>query len=137
MTMRTTPRGAAIPSISDVVARIERLRRSRGQQPALPAMDGQLLQPTGSPALFLWECGPSGEIAWVEGAHEPGWTGLPPTAWNAVFTGATQIQIASMIAYLVAKLARSRASGRRIVGLLATPPLVQVGTRTATGPAGR
>ncbi len=31
-------------------------------------MDGQLLQPTGSPALFRWECGPSGEIAWVEGA---------------------------------------------------------------------
>jgi len=62
------PRGTAIPSISDVVARIERLRRSRGQQPVLPPMDGQLLQPTGSPALFRWECGPSGEIAWVEGA---------------------------------------------------------------------
>lgn len=41
-----------------------------------------------------------------------------------------------MIAYLVAKLARSRASARRIVGLLAAPPLVEVGSRTATGPAG-
>ena len=36
-----------------------------------------------------------------------------------------------MIAYLVAKLARSRASARRIVGLLAAPPLVEVGSRTA------
>lgn len=41
-----------------------------------------------------------------------------------------------MIAYLVAKLARSRASARRVVGLLAAPPLVEVGSRTATGPAG-
>lgn len=41
-----------------------------------------------------------------------------------------------MIAYLVAKLARSRASARRIVGLYAAPPLVEVGSRTAGGPAG-
>jgi hypothetical protein len=60
------PAGKAepVPSISDVVARIERLRSSRehaaataGQAPA-----------TGSPALFRWECSPSGEIDWVEGA---------------------------------------------------------------------
>ena len=62
------PRDTRIPSISDVVARIERLRRSRGQAPALPAMTGELLRPTTSPGLFRWECGPSGEIAWVEGA---------------------------------------------------------------------
>src|SRR3990170_1257837 len=47
-----------------MVARIERMRRMRA--PAVPrehpttALD--------SPALFRWECGPSGEIAWVEGA---------------------------------------------------------------------
>jgi putative ABC transport system ATP-binding protein len=40
-----------------------------------------------------------------------------------------------MIAYLVAKLARSRASARRIVDLLGTPPLVDVGDRSAEGPA--
>ncbi len=39
-----------------------------------------------------------------------------------------------MIAYLVAKLARSRASARRIVGLLAAEHLVAVGSRTAAGP---
>jgi hypothetical protein len=63
-------RGQAIPSISDVVARIERLRRGRMQPPAgayPPADRAQPVAP-GSPALFRWECGPSGEIAWVEGA---------------------------------------------------------------------
>src|SRR6478609_9330825 len=39
-----------------------------------------------------------------------------------------------MIAYLVAKLARSRASARRIVGLLAAEHLVAVGSHTAAGP---
>ena len=60
-------RGTAIPSISDVVARIERLRRSRAQQ-ATPPFEGRILGPSGAPSLFRWECGPSGEIAWVEGA---------------------------------------------------------------------
>ncbi|QWF20150.1 ABC transporter ATP-binding protein/permease [Nocardioides sp. LMS-CY] len=36
-----------------------------------------------------------------------------------------------MIAYLVAQLARSRASARRILGVLAAPPLVRAGDRTA------
>ena len=55
-----------VPSISDVVARIERLRRGRAQaaasagEPAAPA--------AGAPTLFRWECIPSGEIVWVEGA---------------------------------------------------------------------
>ena len=54
------------PSLHDVVARIERRRRSRGlpggaapQAPAAPA---------GAPTLFRWECDPSGEIAWIDGA---------------------------------------------------------------------
>lgn len=38
-----------------------------------------------------------------------------------------------MVAYLVAALARSRASATRIVELLAAPPLVLVGDRTAAG----
>lgn len=53
------------PSLHEVVERIERRRRNRaGAKGAagFPA-NGQ-----GSPALFRWECGPGGEIAWVDGA---------------------------------------------------------------------
>ncbi len=57
-----------VPSISEVVARIERLRSSRAQA-AQPKPDPV---PRGGdypvPALFRWECGPGGEIEWVEGA---------------------------------------------------------------------
>ncbi|GAB2452713.1 ABC transporter ATP-binding protein [Nocardioides hungaricus] len=41
-----------------------------------------------------------------------------------------------MVAYLVAALARSRASARRIVEVLAAPPLVHVGDRSAVAPGG-
>jgi len=54
-----------IPSISDVVARIERLRQSREFRDAEPP------QPVAAPEqsrLFRWECNESGEIEWVEGA---------------------------------------------------------------------
>jgi hypothetical protein len=53
--------------LSEVVARIERRRATREQrQPtAAPKPAGP---PVGASALFRWECGPSGEIAWVEGA---------------------------------------------------------------------
>ena len=54
----------SVPSISDVVARIERLRRSR-RQVSPEAGEGPV---PSAPALFRWECGPSGEISWVEGA---------------------------------------------------------------------
>jgi hypothetical protein len=55
------------PSLSDVVARIERRRRKRDlQQPG--ARRRAAAAQAGSSALFRWECGPSGEIAWVEGA---------------------------------------------------------------------
>jgi His Kinase A (phospho-acceptor) domain len=60
------PRAPAGPSLSDVVARIERRRRTREQQTAVAARAPT--PATGAPALFRWECGPSGEIAWVEGA---------------------------------------------------------------------
>ena len=57
-----------VPSISEVVARIERLRTSRAQVP-VPKPDPL---PRGAdypvPGLFRWECGPGGEIEWVEGA---------------------------------------------------------------------
>jgi hypothetical protein len=59
-------RQPAGPSLSDVVARIERRRRTRAAQ-AAPAQAGPVPAP-GAPALFRWECGPSGEIAWIEGA---------------------------------------------------------------------
>jgi hypothetical protein len=57
------PRPAG-PSLSEVVARIERRRRSREAQrnAAVAAV------PQEAPSVFRWECGPSGEIAWVEGA---------------------------------------------------------------------
>lgn len=68
----TTPRSTrapaapAGPSLSEVVARIERRRRNRraGDQSAAEAN----AYTDAPPALFRWECGPSGEIAWVEGA---------------------------------------------------------------------
>jgi signal transduction histidine kinase len=58
-----TPRAAG-PSLSDVVARIERRRRSREAQRSAAAVT----VPAEAPSMFRWECGPSGEIAWVEGA---------------------------------------------------------------------
>ena len=62
------PGGAqAIPSISDLVARIERLRRTR--QPGDSGRAGTRGR-GGDPAsmLFRWEALPSGEIGWVDGA---------------------------------------------------------------------
>ena len=59
------PSPPAGPSLHDVVARIERRRRNRAPQ-AGPASAGTI--PEGAPALFRWECGPGGEIAWVDGA---------------------------------------------------------------------
>ena len=56
------------PSLSEVVARIERRRRHRGAQPADRAGIAARMAPAGAPMLFRWECGPGGEIAWVEGA---------------------------------------------------------------------
>jgi signal transduction histidine kinase len=54
----------APPSLHEVVERIERRRRLRSgqQEPSAGAAAEEL------PSLFRWECGPSGEIAWVEGA---------------------------------------------------------------------
>jgi hypothetical protein len=54
------------PSLHDVVARIERRRRSRDAASPAATEAERVLQ--GSPALFRWECGPGGDIAWVEGA---------------------------------------------------------------------
>jgi signal transduction histidine kinase len=52
-----------IPSISEVVARIERLRNMREIGPeAAPIEAAQ------SPRLFRWECNEAGEIDWVDGA---------------------------------------------------------------------
>ena len=62
-----------VPSISEVVARIERLRSSRAQPP-VPQTDHALVDVAPRapeypvPALFRWECGAGGEIEWVEGA---------------------------------------------------------------------
>ena len=60
---KPTAKPEHVPSISEVVARIERLRSSRERNAAA----NQAPAP-GSPSLFRWECSPSGEIDWVEGA---------------------------------------------------------------------
>ena len=53
------------PSLSEVVARIERRRALREQRAPSIAVEGG---PQGACPLFRWECGASGEIVWVEGA---------------------------------------------------------------------
>lgn len=63
---------APIPSISEVLARIENLRQERHvvrpqPQPSAASPTGSRGAPEGPSPLFRWECGPSGEIAWVEG----------------------------------------------------------------------
>ena len=62
--------GGPMPTISEVLARIEHLREER--QFSRPQPQPVPVQTPRSPAdgpspLFRWECGPSGEIAWVEG----------------------------------------------------------------------
>jgi hypothetical protein len=57
---------SASPSLHEVVERIERRRRIRSGLQAQPREAPPAT--AGAPALFRWECGPSGEIAWVEGA---------------------------------------------------------------------
>ena len=76
-----TPEADPIPSISDVVARIEQLRMSREaaqSEPPQPSPSAPPPAPVADPtprtpdypvpALFRWECGAGGEIEWVEGA---------------------------------------------------------------------
>jgi hypothetical protein len=64
-TSSPAPPPSASPSLHDVVERIERRRQLRSGPPAAAIIDSDLIR---SPALFRWECGPGGEIAWVEGA---------------------------------------------------------------------
>jgi hypothetical protein len=52
------------PSLHDVVERIERRRRSRS---TIKGVNGHSSSGA-TPGLFRWECGPGGEIAWVDGA---------------------------------------------------------------------
>ncbi len=59
-----------IPSISEVLSRIEHLRQERQfarPQPQPQAAAAPRSVVDGPSPLFRWECGPSGEIAWVEG----------------------------------------------------------------------
>jgi hypothetical protein len=64
--VESAPASGRSSSLQDVIERIERRRQLRSSQATEPAASP--LQPAGSPALFRWECGPGGEIAWVEGA---------------------------------------------------------------------
>jgi len=68
------PSEEPVPSIGDMVARIERLKSKREIQPAADEDAGQAALPparteavTGQ-GLFRWECDASGQIGWVEGA---------------------------------------------------------------------
>jgi hypothetical protein len=69
------PDDGVAPSISELVARIERLR-SRGEARAEPPEDKAEAitaepaepEPAESPRLFQWECNEAGEIDWVGGA---------------------------------------------------------------------
>ena len=63
-----------VPSISEMVARIERLKIKRDSEPPEEAHPPEPMVPpppgvpvTG-PNLFRWECDASGQIGWVEGA---------------------------------------------------------------------
>ncbi|MEO7276739.1 MAG: hypothetical protein ABIW33_01795, partial [Sphingomicrobium sp.] len=58
----------AVPSLHEVVERIERRQRDREAQLGARSAGVSEGPPPGSPALFRWECGPSGDIAWVDGA---------------------------------------------------------------------
>ena len=59
------PAKSSAPSLHDVVQRIERRRRSRSMG---KRNNGAAGSSEVSPALFRWECGPGGDIAWVDGA---------------------------------------------------------------------
>jgi signal transduction histidine kinase len=58
------------PSIGEIAARIERAKSRRDQQaPTEPQALPEVPHiPAGAPNLFRWECDPSGQIGWVEGA---------------------------------------------------------------------
>lgn len=56
---------ASAPSLHDVVERIERRRRTRVSMNPSGGFRGGGAH---APSLFRWECGPGGDIAWVEGA---------------------------------------------------------------------
>ena len=60
------PAAYSPPSLHEVVERIERRRQLRAVQPVASA-GAETMAPEAT-ALFRWECGPGGEIAWVEGA---------------------------------------------------------------------
>ncbi len=69
------PAEEQVPSIGDMVARIERLKSKRETQPAESEVQvGQAgpstatPEPAATPGLFRWECDASGQIGWVEGA---------------------------------------------------------------------
>lgn len=60
------PEERLAPSLHDVVDRIERRRRTRAAILGRSATAAAMHDPAVS--LFRWECGPSGDINWVEGA---------------------------------------------------------------------
>ena len=73
-------------SLADVVARIERRRKRRDTARRGAGVAGSAAHQ----ALFRWECGPSGDIQWVEGAPRGALIGrstpLPARQWARAHT---------------------------------------------------
>jgi hypothetical protein len=88
---------SASPSLHEVVERIERRRRIRSGFQAQPKE--ATAAASGSPALFRWECGPSGEIAWVEGAPRGPLIGrsIAKAHWLLVSFGRTLLSLYATI----------------------------------------
>ena len=59
-----------VPSIGEMVARIERLKSKRGEPDVAIPPAPEWTEPAAatSPSLFRWECDASGQIGWVDGA---------------------------------------------------------------------
>ena len=59
-----------VPSIGEMVARIERLKSKRGEPDVAIPPAPEWTEPAAatSPSLFRWECDASGQIGWIDGA---------------------------------------------------------------------
>lgn len=64
---KSPPAIEEVPSIGDVVARVERRRQEREARPERQTPAAAAESPAREPGMFRWECDPEGVIDWVEG----------------------------------------------------------------------